>query len=693
MTVGKSGGRHSSGELARLPGQALQGAERGLASAAADLAGGWVRYLPPWIAAGTLPGVAEGFHLLWGDSAGAAPWAAAGMTLATVGLTSLTWRLSHARRLLGRIHLAANTALVFGWTTVATITGLHRPIVDIWVGGAIVGALSWNLRNSLHNTRDDDDGLRSWWARRADKAGLPGSGMTTQTVGVDRGVGRLELADGQTVQDAVNHRDVVAAMAGVPASGVRIQPDPDDASVAQVTFVRRDMLRQITPYAGPSHVGGLPTDPHEIATYEDGERLAIVLVAVPGNPEQGIEDKNAYHLGIGGKNGAGKSGPVLIITGDRLCRHESLVFVIDTVKKEQTWGPLADLLDIFVTDKAGAKALIKAIKNRLVPALGTYLGQRGYKEWRPGCGVPAILLVIEEALALPDEVKTDIVELLQQVRSLGINITVSGQRWTFDGMPTSARTEIVPMQFGCAAGDAAYLLGELVDKGANPEAWGNNHPGRFYAALPGIPEERHLIPLRSDKADPDLVGRLVRPHYVHTPMPDLFAQALGDVWANRTRYPAPGTATPQEGWSPMTDTSTTPAGDDDSVDGLDDVVFNPTQLGLEADEDPAIQPSADDEVPPLGQFSFAPPPPRPKADPAEVRTAVLALIRAWGPGTVFRPTDIARALPQHAARSRTTISRLLSALTDEGLLEEGSREGEYRMPTAAGAHSASPTRG
>lgn len=672
MAVGKGG--RASAELVRLPKDALDGAGRGLGNASADLAGTGVRYLPPWIVASALPAMAQTCHVLWAGTS-TAPWAAAGMTLATVGLTSLTWRISHARRLLGRLHLAANTGLSLGWVTMATITGLHRPVVDIWVGGAFVMGLAWNLRHSLHGTSEDDDRLRSWWASRAaDKSGLAGSQMTTKEVGENRGTARLQLVEGQTVKDVTNARDTIASLAGVPATGVRVQPDPEDASVAEVTFVRRDMLRQITTYAGPSYVGGLPTDPHEIATYEDGARLEITLAATEG--DAGGEDKNAYHLGIGGKNGSGKSGPVLIIAGDWLCRRESLVFVIDKVKKEQTWSGLSDLLDLFVTTDAGAEALLLAIRDRLVPEISTYLGRKGLKNWVPGCGIPAVLLVIEEALALPDEVKAIIVDLLRQVRSLGINIVLSGQRWTFDGMPTSARAEIVPMQFGCGKGDAGWLLGDLVDQGANPEAWGNQYPGRFYAPVPDVDETRHIVPLRSDKADPEVVGRLVRPHYHHTPMPDLFARALGEVWANRPRYAAPDQS--QEGWTPaVTLEPTAHAGTPGiAADGS----FDPNTLGLEADEDAHIQPGVNDDVPPLGDFSFAPPPPAPKAAPEKVRAEVLAVIGAWGPGAEFGPTELARALPEHAARSRSTVSRLLAKLLATGALEETGTEGRYRIP-------------
>jgi len=68
-----------------------------------------------------------------------------------------------------------------------------------------------------------------------------------------------------------------------------------------------------------------------------------------------------------------------------------------------------------------------------------------------------------------------------------------------------------------------------------------------------------------------------------------------------------------------------------------------------------------------------------------VRQAVLDLIRAWAPGTEFGPSDVARALPEHAARSRLVVAHLLAQLLDDGELQAGDREGTYRLPTPAPA--------
>ncbi len=241
------------------------------------------------------------------------------------------------------------------------------------------------------------------------------------------------------------------------------------------------------------------------------------------------------------------------------------------------------------------------------------------------------------------------------------------------------------MQFGCAAGDAGYLLGDLADAGADPGQWGNRHPGRVHVVAPGIPDDRALIPARIDNAPPVLVGQLVRPQHVHTDLDAMSATAAGEAYVNRRRYDTPPSTAGAKGWTPMTPTSPATAA---ATEPADDDTLDITMFG-EADEDPQISPSVDDDVPPLGSFSLAPPPPPAKASPAEVRAAVLGVIRAWGPGTEFRPVDIARALPQHAARHRSTVSRLLAALLDSGELDEVAG-GVYRMPAA---HAASSTRG
>lgn len=275
------------------------------------------------------------------------------------------------------------------------------------------------------------------------------------------------------------------------------------------------------------------------------------------------------------------------------------------------------------------------------------------------------------------------------MRSLGINMTVSGQRWTYDGMPTSARAELGgALQFGCADGDASYLLGELVDRGANPESWGNRHPGRMYAQVPDVPDERHLIPLRNDFPDPVALARLVRPHVVPTEVPQLFIDALGDVWTDRPVYDAPATAdtdtdtTSPEGWTPTM--THQPAGDDSGFEDASDLF---EELGLEADEDPDIQPGPNDDVPVITMLLPAPPPPK---QPDQVRRDLATLLEAWPPGTEFGPSDLVRAMPENAARHRTTLGRILAGWAEDGRLEpaEDNRPGRYRIPTRTDGYAA-----
>ncbi|WP_018502932.1 hypothetical protein [Parafrankia discariae] len=680
---------------------AIRGAHHGAHAATSDIAGRWIRHLPPWIAAAALPGLAALCHLLW-SAPTTLPWAVCAMTLTTTGLTALTWKLSHTRAAFAR---ALTTAMMFAplaWVTAATITGITRPAIYVWVLGAFAGCFAQNIRLGVHATGDTGgpvDHLRGWWATKAGKAGLEGSTMRTLEVGEDRGIAAVELAEGQTVGDLVRARDTIAALAGVPPTGVRIAPDSEDASKALVTLVRRDLLNVVTRWEGPTHIGGLPTDPHLLGIYEDGEPLELTLTAVAQTADR--PGQNAQHVGIGGKNGAGKSGPALIVAADWLCRREGLVIVIDTVKQKQTFGPVADLLTLFVTDEARALDLLTAIRDRLGPAMGNYLGDRGYKDWAPGRGIPAVLLIVEEATALPAEHKRIIVDLLRQGRSWGLNVKVSGQRWTYDGMPTSARAEIGPaLQFGCADGDAGYLLEDLVEQGADPAAWGNRHPGRLYARLPNIDDARALTPARTLCVEPIDLHRRARPHYIHVEMPDFYKEALGDVWTNRPIWPKGGVTAEAATASTPTDTTeeTKPAmpttvvtvttSDDDPAEPAAGTVEADEQFDRaayykgEPDEDPDIQPGVDDQVPGGASFSLAPPPPRPRASAEQVEAEVRELFAAWPAGTRFGPTDLAEALPDHAARHRSTMSRLLDRLAREGVVTDNG-DGTYRTAPAS----------
>src|SRR3954447_12090906 len=77
---------------------------------------------PPWLMLGATAGAGAVSHAVWGQ-APEVTWAAMAGTLATTGLTGLTWAITHARRVLGRVHATATTGAAGAWLTVVTVTG------------------------------------------------------------------------------------------------------------------------------------------------------------------------------------------------------------------------------------------------------------------------------------------------------------------------------------------------------------------------------------------------------------------------------------------------------------------------------------------------------------------------------------------------------------------------------------------
>lgn len=665
-----------------------RGAEKGAAAASSEISGGLVRLLPPWGVAGALPLAALITEHLWA-APGVAPWAAMGMTTITGVVSAVAWKISHARRMLGRLHVTINTAAALGWITVATQTGpFTRPVIDFWVAGGFSLALSWNIRHAVRKTEgaggeldQAPDAFATWWRQiGAKKSGLEGVPASTRAITADTATIDLALAGtGHTPGDVEKAREHIAVEAGIPRNGVRTVEDPRDAGHVTMTLVRRDLLGQVTAWPGPRYVGGSALDPVVYGRYEDGDPLSYVLPATPAAGRQAA--KNAVHVGISGQNGAGKSGVSLITAGEYLTRPESEVWVIDTVKRLQTFGPIADLLDWFEIEEAGARKMLKHLK-AAVRARSDYLGARGLPDWRPGCGLTHITVIIEEAADVGGI--EEVVKLVQQLRSLGINMIVSAQRWSFDNIPTSLRAEITAaFVFGAdSTGDAEFLLGDLAAAGADPGAWGADHPGRCYVVAPGIAPERRIMPARLEHAEPGEVNRLVRPHVHSAGGVDPITAGATPYYAARTRWPAGGSTA--SGWTPTTATSSTSGGPaageapmtlDLDLDGVDD---GDQFVSTEPDLDPDIQPHIDDPIvggEPIITFA-GPPKAAIEASPEQARAALDAFIAARRTARqTFTPRDI-KALAASLGKTRSWSMHELRRRVSEG--ELATVDGRYQ---------------
>ncbi|WP_018504892.1 hypothetical protein [Parafrankia discariae] len=663
-----------------------RGAEKGAAAASSEISGGLVRLLPPWGVAAALPLAAWLTEHMW-TAPGVAPWAAMGMTTITGVVSALAWKVSHARRMLGRLHVTINTAAALGWVTVATQTGpFERPVIDLWAAGAFTLALSWNIRHAVRKNAEGGeldqapDVLATWWERHAAKrAGLEGVPARTRELTADRATVDLNLAGtGHTAADVERAREHIAVEAGIPRTGVRTMEDPTNAGHVTMTLVRRDLLGETVVWAGPRYPGGSSLEPVVYGRYEDGEPIAYTLPATPA--ENGRKAKNAVQTGVSGVNGAGKTGVALITAGEYLTRPESEVWVIDTVKGLQTWGSLCDLLGWFEDSHDGAKKMIAHLR-AAIPARGKYLGGRGLSKWKPGCGLSHVVVILEEAADLKLD---EVIKLVQQARSVGINIIVSAQRWSFDQIPTSLRSEITAaFVFGADdISDAEFLLGDkLIEAGADPAAWGVEDPGKCYVIGPGLSLDRQLTPGRLELPEPADVGPLVRPHAT-APHLDPITAGASPYHAARTLWPAGGVNTDTAGWTPPTPTSTTSGGPtatgeapmNPDLDLDDSERFVPTGPDL----DPDVHPHIDDPIESGEPVITFPSPPKAdrEATPEQARAALAAFIdhhrQARAP---FAPRDL-KALAASLGKGRGWVMHELRRLVDDG--EIAAVNGQYQ---------------
>jgi hypothetical protein len=624
--------------------------------AVAHLISRFMPALTPWAAAGLLWPAAAGTHALW-STPEMAPWAAAGLTLSGCLLTILTWVICHARGPIGRVHSTLTSALAMGWLTVATIAGpATRPTVDLWVWGGGTVALTWSVRRVI---RPDGGGLggdgigKRWKEGLAEKLGLGGSRWQTTSSTAHRTEGLLQLEPGKhTPRDVINQVDRLASGFQVRPGGVRATPDPDRGDQVRITVVKKDLLREVIEWSAPSHPGASLWDaPIRVGVYEDGLDAGILIA--------GHQDLPSVHVLYHGMNGAGKSNGARASLAEVWSRRETLTWGIDVVKAEQTLGPAAEGLDWLATTRGEAEAMLEAIET-MTPVRATYLARlpEPLDRWEPGCGLPFLVVLIEEAPALVAD-SDRFSKLAQTVRSAGICLKVSAQRASYRNMPTEGRAQLsATVCYGVRdSEDAVFALGDLVERGADPSIWKNTRPGCAYLQAPGIADERLVVPLRSPRISIDALREAAR-MAAGRELDPVSASGIEKTYAKRTRgadlhrtVVVPGASL---------------SGPGDGVEEQEGAVSSTRRIyGPDAD----LKVDIEDEIPDPADALVFPALTTAKPTPEQARATLVAqldLLKAEGRKD-FAPRDL-RDVLKAAGRSRAWIHAELNRLIEEGQL-------------------------
>lgn len=445
-------------------------------------------------------------------------------TAAASGVTAASWAFGSARSPKARWLSTITTGTAGLWTASAAIVAPWNPVTGAtWLVAGASLALTWNIKHGQRNqggARGAGDGLAEVIAKAV------AAGTTVDNVAI--GPNRIEIATTlprgeMQAADAVEAGGRLASLAGLPKGQVRVLPSSTDNGKATFIIVTADALKTPPAYGGPSAPGTTLLVPLRVGTYEDGTPELLYLMS-------GGKGSNIVHWLIFGMPGAGKTGGGRAALAEIVTRTEVVLWGVDVTKAGQGIGPFEEAFDWLITgedaedmDEAEemANVMFDCLEN-VVAARTRFLAAKGLDGWKPGCGLPVLIVWVEEAARLLEDAKA-FTRFVNAARSAGVIVVVSLQRPTTDGIPGTLRAALGGLwSFGLNTDDDAtrFLGPELVEQGVHPDAWKARYPGRNYLIGPDIAEELHITPAMAEGyfSDPDEGPTRIREHvaaYAH----------------------------------------------------------------------------------------------------------------------------------------------------------------------------------
>ena len=618
--------------------------------------------------------IAAAAHWQWGGSS----IASAFLTLAAVGITGTTWwaGVEHGLKRQRLVLSVATAAAASGWFTFAAIGGATTPAaVNSWLMGGSTIAMAWAVKRALRTTENKqvsedgtEKGLFAKIGLARARAGeiKAGPNKVTMPVTLDRGK--------QTHDDAAKAAKGLAGVAGLPESAVRWEKDPEDAGRGQYVFIPDDMLKEPTPWPGPSCPGGSIADaPIPVGIYEDGPTCAVWF---NGDEQAG---RNAQHYQVMGMTGAGKSQGGRVALVDLMTRRDVVLWLLDPSKGTQTFGPILPGADWAALSMSECQQVIGVLPN-VITARANQLGEHGYDQWTAEAGarlnMPYLIVWFEEVAKLFRD-GVDLAPIAQEARSAGISLVFSLQRSSHTSMDTDVRANIGGAGvFGTnSATDSGFALSDdTMDAGARPEAWKNNKPGYSYWEAAGLDEERFATPTRTYLMDKQVAAQAIAA-YRTVRAPDagpVTAAAAGQAYASRKRYDSAEQAAAAQ---PVEEATGEP---DLDADDMALHATDPEYADIDIDIDRELPPVPEGMDMPLGQ---------PAAGGEKTREEALDELEAVLNELVdreqleFGPKDITPYLPR-IGKSASWVRREFRRLEADGVLSTTDEAGIYRINVA-----------
>jgi len=502
--------RRRASTTARKPPRPTRAAARSSSKGTFDVIPGTNidEFVGPWIVSFVaIPLVGMLAHQVWGG--GAWRWLILAFAFIIAGCFAVaTWHEAEPRG--RRVQVRASVSVAFAFASIGitcviglvSLDGFVRPWADVHAIANFALSVSWNIRRS-RAIRGDGDDAHPVTDRLAEALGLHPS--TTARVVEDsptRIVARMTHR-WNSVRDLQRVGEALARLKGLPATGVRVVPDPDDSGRSTLTLMKEDVLRQSLPWPGLSRPGGSVTDPARIGVYEDGGDLEIVRPGQPAGQDEGVEPRPSISTATAGMAGAGKTAGALCELAELISRDDVVIWWSDTSKPDQVLPAFRPAVDWVVRDRAGTRAMVAAL-DPIITHRAKALASIGLTEWTRRAwtelGMPYLYVGFQEAARVLEDLGTDIVRVGEATRSVGISLDFSLQRHSATNMPTDLRAVTGSgWAFGLkSAVDAGMVLSdETIEAGARPEVWGNHRPGMCYLEASHVDQGRWSMPART----------------------------------------------------------------------------------------------------------------------------------------------------------------------------------------------------
>jgi hypothetical protein len=241
----------------------------------------------------------------------------------------------------------------------------------------------------------------------------------------------VRLPAGSSTASLVEAAEEVAVILDVRE--VRVGRDPDHASLARVTVVRRDPLHAAPPLSWPWLEAPQCSlwQPVPVGVDEDGQWVSVLL------PERNVL--------LGGEPGAGKSGALaLLLAAAALDPTVKLILFDGKLVELACWAGIADRS--VGPDLHEAVEVLAEVQPELDRRLLTLLANRRRKI-TPALGLPLLVVVVDELAfyvagldrKLSAEFAGRLRDLVARGRAAGVIVLAATQKPVAEVIPTSLR--------------------------------------------------------------------------------------------------------------------------------------------------------------------------------------------------------------------------------------------------------------